>query len=96
MKIDLLKFIDFCFHPQTLNTRPIASLDHFLPEHLTSADLVEEIPTGNSRFVKISGIQNPGRTLTVVVRGSNKLVLDEAARSLHDALCVVRCLVKQR
>ncbi|KAI5744455.1 hypothetical protein M8J76_002442 [Diaphorina citri] len=80
----------------TLNTRPIASLDHFLPEHLSSADLVEEIPAGNSRFVKISGIQNPGRTLTVVVRGSNKLVLDEAARSLHDALCVVRCLVKQR
>lgn len=99
IKVMVIKDIereDIEFVCKTLNTRPIASLDHFLPEHLTSADLVEEIPTGNSRFVKISGIQNPGRTLTVVVRGSNKLVLDEAARSLHDALCVVRCLVKQR
>lgn len=31
-----------------------------------------------------------------MVRGSNKLVLDEADRSLHDALCVIRCLVKQK
>jgi hypothetical protein len=44
----------------------------------------------------VTGIQNPGRTVTVVLRGSNKLVLEEADRSLHDALCVVRCLVKQR
>lgn len=34
--------------------------------------------------------------MTVLVRGSNKLVLEEAARSLHDALCVIRCLVKQK
>lgn len=44
----------------------------------------------------MTGIQNPGRTVTVLLRGSNKLVLEEADRSLHDALCVVRCLVKQR
>lgn len=31
-----------------------------------------------------------------MLRGSNKLVLDEAERSLHDALCVVRCLVKKK
>jgi T-complex protein 1 subunit delta len=30
------------------------------------------------------------------LRGSNQLVLDEAERSLHDALCVVRALVKKR
>jgi len=30
------------------------------------------------------------------VRGSNKLVLDEAERSIHDALCVIRSLVKER
>lgn len=37
-----------------------------------------------------------GQTVTVLMRGSNKLVLDEADRSLHDALCVVRSLVKKR
>jgi len=46
--------------------------------------------------IKITGIQNHGKTVTVLVRGSNKLVLEEAGRSLHDALCVIRCLVKQR
>lgn len=80
---------------KTLGCRPIASLDHFLPENLCQADLVEEVLTGSSKFVKVTGIQNPGRTVTVLVRGSNKLVLEEADRSLHDALCVIRCLVKQ-
>jgi len=32
----------------------------------------------------------------VLVRGSNQLVIDEADRSLHDALCVIRSLVKTR
>ena len=36
------------------------------------------------------------RTCSILVRGSNQLVLDEAERSIHDALCVVRCLVKKR
>lgn len=32
----------------------------------------------------------------MLLRGSNQLVLEEAERSLHDALCVVRALVKKR
>jgi len=45
-----------CHHllrQQTLGCRPIASLDHFLPEHLASAELVEEVQTGSSKFVKV-------------------------------------------
>lgn len=87
---------DIEFVCKTLNCRPIASLDHFVAESLVQADLVEEVASGNNRFVKITGIQNQGRTVSVVVRGSNKLVLEEADRSIHDALCVVRCLVKNR
>ncbi len=47
-------------------------------------------------MVQVNSIQNKGRTATVLLRGSNKLVLEEADRSLHDALCVVRCLVHKR
>ena len=47
-------------------------------------------------MVKVVGIQNKGRTATCLLRGSNKLVLEEAERSLHDALCVVRCLVHKK
>lgn len=87
---------DISFVCKTLGCRPIASLDHFVAENLVNAELCEEVQTGSSKFVKITGIQNHGKTVTVLVRGSNKLVLEEAARSLHDALCVIRCLVKQR
>ncbi|XP_032690063.1 T-complex protein 1 subunit delta [Odontomachus brunneus] len=99
IKVMVIKDIereDIPFVCKTLGCRPIASLDHFVPENLVNADLCEEIQTGNSKFVKVTGIQNYGKTVTVLVRGSNKLVLEEAERSLHDALCVIRCLVKQR
>lgn len=35
-------------------------------------------------------------TMTVLLRGSNQLLLEETDRSLHDAMCVVRSLVKRR
>merc|ERR1712083_479606 len=85
MKIMVVKDIereDVEFLCKTLGCRPIASLDHFTSENLVSAEMVEEIQTGSSKCVKI--------------RGSNKLMLEEADRSLHDALCVIRCLVKKR
>jgi len=87
---------DIEFLSKTLGTRPIASLDHVIPEHLASADLVEENNVGTEKIVKITGIEKKSKTVTVLMRGSNKLVLDEADRSLHDALCVIRCLVKKR
>ena len=34
--------------------------------------------------------------MSVLVQGTNPLVLEEAERSIHDALCVIRCLVKKR
>lgn len=51
---------------------------------------------GKGKVVKVTGIANQGRTATVLLRGSNKMVLEEAERSLHDALCVIRCLVQKR
>jgi hypothetical protein len=44
----------------------------------------------------VTGIAAKGRTATVLLRGSNRMVLDEADRSLHDALCCIRCLVQAR
>ncbi|KAK4887636.1 hypothetical protein RN001_003907 [Aquatica leii] len=87
---------DVEFVCKSLGCRPIASLDHFTAENLTNAELVEEVPVGASRMIKIMGVQNAGKTVTLLVRGSNKLVLEEAERSLHDALCVIRCLVRKR
>ncbi|KAF0293295.1 T-complex protein 1 subunit delta [Amphibalanus amphitrite] len=99
MKIMVIKDIereDIEYVCKSLNVRPAASLDHFTADTLATAELAEEIQTGSSKMVKITGVQNRGRTVNVLLRGSNKLVLEEADRSLHDALCVIRCLVKKR
>ena len=80
--------------------KPIADSDSFSEDKLGSADLVEEVQTSGSRVVKITGIAHSkpstARTVSIICRGANSLILDEAERSLHDALCVIRCLVKKR
>ncbi|VDK88229.1 unnamed protein product [Onchocerca ochengi] len=100
MKIMVVKDIereDIEFYSRILGCRPIASIDHFVPEALGSADLVEQIPTGgDGKIIQVTGVQNPGQAVSVLIRGSNKLVLEEAERSFHDALCVIRCLIKKR
>ncbi|XP_039271538.2 T-complex protein 1 subunit delta-like [Styela clava] len=81
---------------KTIGCKPIASIDHFTPDMLAAAELVEESSLGSGRVVKVSGASSVGKTVSVLLRGSNKLVLNEAERSIHDALCVIRCLVKKR
>lgn len=86
------------FISRTLNLQPIAHIDHFSPEKLGSAGLAQEVTIAGStsKVVKFTEIVNMGRTITILMRGSNRLVIDEADRSVHDALCVVRALVKKR
>jgi T-complex protein 1 subunit delta len=79
-----------------LGCQPIADVEQFDASRLGSAELVEEVGTSGGKIVKVTGVANKGKTVTVLVRGSNRLLLDEADRSVHDALCVVRSLVKQR
>lgn len=80
--------------------KPIADIDAFTEDKLGTADLVEEVSHLGSRYTKISGVKhsnpNAPRTVSIVARGANPLILDEAERSLHDAMCVIRCLVKKR
>jgi len=99
MKILVVKDIerdDIEFITRTLGCTPMANPDSVSPDKLGTASLVEEVSTPSGKIVKITGVPNPGKTVSILVRGSNKLMLDEAERSLHDALCVIRCLVKKR
>lgn len=43
----------------------------------------------------MTGCNTGGRTVSVVVRGTSGAVVAEAARSLHDALCAVRCVARR-
>ncbi|KXT09347.1 hypothetical protein AC579_9400 [Pseudocercospora musae] len=80
--------------------KPIADIDSFTEDKLGTADLVEEVSNLGSRYVRVSGVKHPNpnapKTVSIVARGANTLILDEAERSLHDAMCVIRCLVKKR
>lgn len=84
------------FVTRTLGAKPIADIEAFTDDKLASADLVDEVQQSGARVCKITGIKNMGRTVSVLCTGANSLVLEESERSLHDALCVVRCLVKKR
>ena len=82
---------------KTINAIPVPHVDQLSKDKLGTAGLVEEASAGSgSKTVKITGCPTQNRTVSILVRGSNALVLEEAERSLHDALCVVRALVKKR
>jgi T-complex protein 1 subunit delta len=84
------------FIAQSLNLTPVADPEEFSAEKLGHAENITEIATPSGKIIKITGVANPGKTVSVLCRGSNRLVTDEAIRSLHDALCVIRSLVKYK
>ncbi|CCK69499.1 chaperonin-containing T-complex subunit CCT4 KNAG_0C03950 [Huiozyma naganishii CBS 8797] len=86
------------FLSKSLGCKPISDLELFTEDRLGSADLVEEIESDGSKIVVLTGIKSnlAKPTVSVVIRGANNMILDETERSLHDALCVIRCLVKER
>ena len=89
---DMVEFIS-----KTTGCTPVASIEQFNEDKLGSAEAVYE--DSETKTIRVIGCPPPAdgvRTVSILVRGSNKLIADEAERSLHDALCVVRCLVKKR
>jgi len=49
------------------------------------------------KIVVFKGIRNQDiRSATIIVRGSNKHLLEETERSIHDALCVMRSIIRRR
>lgn len=64
-------------------------------EKLGKAGKVREVSFGNTRerMLVIEDCAN-SNAVTVLVRGGNKMIVEEAKRSLHDAMCVVRNLIK--
>merc|ERR1711975_120754 len=60
---------------------------------LGRCDLIEEVMVGEDKLVRFSGCPN-SQAPSIVIRGANTHVVDEAHRSLHDALCVLSQTVK--
>lgn len=77
------------------NGRIVPRFEDLSAAKLGTAGIVRELTFGTTRekMLVIEECANT-RAVTVFVRGSNKMIIDEAKRSLHDALCVVRNLVR--
>lgn len=84
-----MEFVSAC-----TGATPVATLDEFTDAKLGQAEKL--VCEDGVTYLTISEEQAiASRTCCILVRGANKLVLDEADRSLHDALCSVRSLIKQ-
>ena len=69
--------------------RVVNSVDMLTSADLGEAELVEERKVGTDKWVFVEGCKNP-RSLTILVRGGTDRVVDEAERSIHDAVSVLR------
>ncbi|KAG6829497.1 T-complex protein 1 subunit epsilon [Tephrocybe sp. NHM501043] len=74
--------------------RIVPRFEDLTKEKLGKAGVVREVTFGTTRdkMLVIEDCAN-SRAVTIFVRGSNKMIVDEAKRALHDAICVVRNLV---
>ncbi|CAK8684436.1 unnamed protein product [Clavelina lepadiformis] len=75
--------------------RIVPRFSELTSEKLGDAGIVRELTFGTTkdRMLVIEGCKNT-KAVTIFLRGGNKMIVDEAKRSVHDALCVIRNLVR--
>merc|ERR1711934_720687 len=76
-----------------LGAEILSTFDDSSSEVLGSCAKIEEIMIGEDKVIAFSGCQR-NEACSIVVRGSGNHILDEAERSLHDAICVLVSVVK--
>jgi archaeal chaperonin len=74
--------------------RVINNLDDLTSKDLGAADLVEERKVETDKWVFIEGCKNP-KAVTILIRGGSQRVVDEADRSVHDALMVTKDVLEK-
>jgi len=75
--------------------RIVPRFQELTSEKLGEAGIVREIDLGTTkeRMLVVEQCKNT-KAVTIFIRGSNRMVIAEAERSLHDAICVVRNLIR--
>jgi thermosome len=74
--------------------RLVTNIEDLTDKDLGSADLVEERKVETDKWVFIEGCKHP-KAVTILVRGGSQRVVDEAERSLHDALMVTKDVLEK-
>jgi len=77
------------------NGRIVPRFSEVSAQKLGKAGVVRELSFGTTKdkMLVIEDCAN-SKAVTILVRGGNKMVVEEAKRSIHDALCVTRNLVR--
>jgi len=100
MKIMLVRDIDrdeFLFIADSLGSIPIIDIETFSADKLGMVKQIEEKNYNGQKVLVFKGVQNPRvKSSTILIRSSNKHLLEETERSLHDALCVMRSIIRRR
>src|SRR3982751_3630485 len=76
------------------DARLVNNLDDLSESDLGTAALVEERKVETDKWVFIEGCKNP-KAVTILIRGGSQRVVDEADRSLHDALMVTKDVIEK-
>ena len=74
--------------------RMVNNLEDLSSKDLGSADLVEERKVETDKWVFIEGCKHP-KAVTILIRGGSQRVVDEAERSIHDALMVTKDVMEK-
>jgi thermosome len=74
--------------------RIVNNLEDLGTKDLGLADLVEERKVETDKWVFIEGCKHP-KAVTILIRGGSQRVVDEADRSLHDALMVTKDVIER-
>jgi archaeal chaperonin len=73
--------------------RVLSNIDELSAADLGFAKLVEERKVETDKWVFIEGCRNP-KAVSILVRGGSQRVVDEAERSVHDAIMTVKDVVE--
>lgn len=74
--------------------RVVSNLDDLTAKDLGYADLVEERKIETDKWVFVEGAKHP-KAVTILIRGGSQRVVDEAERSVHDALMVTKDVLER-
>ena len=72
----------------------VTNLDDLSPTDLGFAKVVEERKVETDKWVFVEKCKNP-KAVSILIRGGSERIVDEAERSMHDALMVVKDVVQK-
>ncbi|CAD2215487.1 T-complex protein 1 subunit beta [Angomonas deanei] len=79
---------------KALGADVVSTFDETANVQYGTAELIDEVMIGEGTVIRFSGLPK-GEACTIVLRGTSRHILDEAERSIHDAVCVISETVKE-